>query len=170
MADARFKKMIRNKTFREILQRNGFKNSDVLSSVALSTLSILLDENGNLRTIDAQGNPVIISIEGANDSYYNAGAKTGPTTFDHALGSKQKATLTGNVDIAAPSNGTEGSELTLWLTPTGANRDLNFDGAIQTASDSGLVLPKTLTQDALYIVKLVYNGTNWMLVSLVGGF
>ena len=171
MADKRFKTMIRNKTFQEILQRNGFRNNDIESSVSLSTLSILLDANGNLRTIDPQGNPVIISIEGASDSYYSAGSNiSDDINLNHSNGAKQKATINGASVVRPPSNGTEGSEVTLWIIPTGGNQEISFDGSILIPSDSLITLPKILTQDKLYIIKLIYNGTAWMLISLVGGF
>lgn len=101
---------------------------------------------------------------------YNAGNITGSKTFNFNDGDLQKASLTGTTEIEAPSNGEEGKELVLWLTPTGANRDLTFDVLVLKPSDSGITFPKTLIQNKLYIIKLIHNGASWMLVSLVGGF
>ena len=100
---------------------------------------------------------------------YAAGNITGATTFDRANGKLQKAALTGNVTLNAPSNGAEGKTLKLWLTASGADRTLNLDAAIHIPSDSALSMPKTLTSGKRYVVLLDYDGTAWSLLSLVGG-
>lgn len=101
---------------------------------------------------------------------YAAGNVTGATTLDVANGKFQVATVTGNLTLNPPANGVEGSRLELWLTPSGANRNLSLHASILIPSDSAVSFPKTLTNGDLYIVTLRHNGTAWMLVTLVGGY
>lgn len=54
-----------------------------------------------------------------------------------------------------------------YITPSGA-QDLNFSG-ISIPSDSGISLPKTLTDGNLYVVQIIWSGTIWMLVTVIGG-
>lgn len=102
---------------------------------------------------------------------YNAGGSlTGSVTLSHANGSLQKGTLTGSITLNAFTGGAEGKRLELWLTPSGADRDLDLHADIKRPSDSSITFPKTLTQNKLYVVAFRHNGTNWMLISVVGGF
>lgn len=157
-------------------------NDDVTEGYSIGSLWIDTVANEAYRCVDATNGAavwIVSTLDAAEAlaitqahlyTVYNAGNVTGATTLDSNNGRTQEASVTGDITINAPSNGTKGKELIIWLSPSGANRELNFNGSILLASDSGLVLPKTLTQDTLYIVKLVYNGTDWMLVSLVGGY
>ena len=100
---------------------------------------------------------------------YNAGNITGTVTLSYSNGKFQKAALTGDITLNA-SNGVEGASLRLWLTASGADRNLSFNTAVKIPSDSGISLPKTLTSGKSYIVLLQNNGSSWWLTSLVGGF
>lgn len=137
----------------------------------LGQLRLFLAEDGALKTVNDAG--VVAPLGGGTTPTSvvptNTGNITGIVTLD-ATSAFQKAALTGNVTLDAPTNGSEGKTLKLWLTASGADRTLNRDAAIKIPSDSGLALPKTLTSGKLYIVLLQHNGTNWMLVSLVGGY
>lgn len=101
---------------------------------------------------------------------YNIGNVSSTFTPNMAKGRYQKATLTGDGSVGLPTNGAEGSMLRLWVTASGADRALDFSVSIKIPTDSGIVLPKTLTQNKLYVILLQRNATSWMLVSLVGGF
>jgi len=101
---------------------------------------------------------------------YNAGNITGSTTLNTANGAFQKAALTGDVTLNAPTGGSEGLKLELWLTPSGANRNLSLNVAILIPTDSAISFPKTLTSAKTYIVLFKHNGTAWMLASLIGGY
>lgn len=89
---------------------------------------------------------------------------------DTANGSLQKATFSTSKTLGVPTGGSEGSRLELWLKSTGSAQTLSLNAAILVPSDSAISFPKTLTQNKTYIVLLKYNGTAWMLVSLVGGY
>ena len=92
-------------------------------------------------------------------------------TLDRANGELQAATVSTSGTLSAPLNGSAGLQLTAWITVSGStNRSLGFSSSIKIPSDSYLTLPKTLTAGKLYIVKLWHDGTNWMLISLEGGF
>jgi len=54
------------------------------------------------------------------------------------------------------------------ITPT-AGIDLSFHVDISIPSDSIITFPKALTADLLYIVRLEYAGTFWMLTTIQGG-
>ena len=82
----------------------------------------------------------------------------------------RKVTLTGDIAFDAPINAVEGINWECWVTCDGTPRNLAFDGAILIPSDSAFTSPKTLTINKTYIILMKYNGTAWMLVSLVGGF
>ncbi len=72
--------------------------------------------------------------------------------------------------LPLPSNGTYlGQKREYFIRPS-TSVNLNFNASIKIPSDSGLTLPKALTANELYIVVLRWNGTAWMLVSLVGGY
>ena len=86
-------------------------------------------------------------------------------------GTLQSGTIHSNGTLVAPIGGINGSQLEIWMTVSGgSNQTLNFGSGILIPTDSALSLPKTLTLGKLYILKLWFNGTNWMLVSLVGGY
>lgn len=101
---------------------------------------------------------------------YNAGNISGSVTMNLDHGVLQSATITAPLTLTSPI-GTlvlPGQYLTLWLTSSGT-QTLNLSG-ILTPSDSGVVFPKTLTSGKLYIIRLVYNGAAWMLISTLGGY
>tara|TARA_R110000868_G_scaffold81982_1_gene231800 strand:- start:12 stop:668 length:657 start_codon:yes stop_codon:yes gene_type:complete len=54
-----------------------------------------------------------------------------------------------------------------YVTPSGA-QGLDFSG-ISIPSDSGISLPKTLADGKLYVVQIIWSGTIWMLVTVIGG-
>jgi hypothetical protein len=102
---------------------------------------------------------------------YNAGNITGSTTLNYNNGKLQKVSLTGDITLNAPSNPVEGARLEVWLTASGADRDLSLNN-IELPSDSGIGFPKTLTEGLTYIVLVRYigGGVGWVLVSCVGGY
>ena len=100
---------------------------------------------------------------------YSAGNVSGNTTFDLALGAYQKASLTAAATIQVPTGGSEGMELELRLTASGADRALSFASGISIPSDSAIAFPKTLSNGKTYIVRLRRGATKWALLSLVGG-
>ena len=99
---------------------------------------------------------------------YTAPPASGNVVLNVSNGLYQKAAVTGDIDSLTVNGGSINTMFRLWLTPSGADRLLTFDAIIP--SDSGLVLPKVLTADKLYVIQLVHNGTAWMLISLVGGY
>lgn len=72
--------------------------------------------------------------------------------------------------LPLPSNGIYLGEKKEYFIRPSASVDLSLNASIKIPSDSGLTLPKALTANELYIVVLRWNGTAWMLVSLVGGY
>ena len=91
-------------------------------------------------------------------------------TPDMTVGPLRKTLLTGNTLLNAPTNATEGMRFEWWVTCDATGRNLAFDPAILIPSDSSFTSPKALTISKTYIVLLKYNGTAWMLASLVGGY
>lgn len=101
---------------------------------------------------------------------YNIGNVVGNVTPNRNNGIFQKMALTSTIELYPPSNGSEGKILKLWLTASGADRSFDLNAGIKIPSDSLITFPKTLTSGKLYIVLLQHNGTNWMLISCVGGY
>lgn len=91
-------------------------------------------------------------------------------TPDCADGLLRKCTLTGNIEINPPSNPAEGMRWECWLTCDGSARTLTLDAAILVPSESTVSWPKTLVASKTFIVMLKYNGSAWMLASLVGAY
>jgi hypothetical protein len=101
----------------------------------------------------------------------NIGNVSGTLTPNYSTSSWQAASLTDATTLAVPTNGTAGARLELWLTASGADRDLTLANQIVVPSDSAFVSPKTLTSGKTYIVVLRSpNGSAWWLQSLVGGY
>jgi hypothetical protein len=93
-----------------------------------------------------------------------------PLQPNFADGACRKTTLTGNMEINPPINGTEGDRWELWATCDATPRELSLDDAIIIPSDSTFNGTQTLAANKTYIVVLKYNGSVWWLISLVGGF
>ena len=101
---------------------------------------------------------------------YDVGTTGGSVTLDRANGITQKLTLNGAITLLPPANGSIGKQLRLWIIVDGSARNLTMDAGILLPSDSALTWPKSLTASKLYTVLLQHNGSNWMLISLVGGY
>jgi len=100
---------------------------------------------------------------------YDAGNITGATSINFANGAFQKATMTRSVTLNVTGGSPSyGSSIELWIEGNGDG--LSMHGDIIIPSDSLIVFPKTMNNGEVYILKLKYNGSDWMLVSLVGGF
>jgi hypothetical protein len=73
-------------------------------------------------------------------------------------------------EVSVPSGTpTAGDRVKLYITASGADRDLTFAAGIRIPSDSAVTFPKTLTSGETYIVQLEYLGSFWMLTTIVGG-
>ena len=75
-----------------------------------------------------------------------------------------------NYTVPVPGVAPAAGDTQLLHVTSAAGGDLTFDPAIGIPSDSPFTGTKPLTAGELYIVKLQYSGTFWMLVSLVGGY
>ena len=93
-----------------------------------------------------------------------------PIAPDAANGQLQRCTMTGNATLSPPTHPTDGMRWEGWFVASGGARDLSLDGAILIPTGSTFTSPKTLAAGKLYIVLLKYNGTAWMLCSIVGGY
>lgn len=109
---------------------------------------------------------------------YNIGSGvTGNIEVNFGNGKFQKVTLSGSTLTRSitppPTSGAEGSFLSLRVTSNSLGsypRTLNMDTGIVIPSDSLLTLPKTLTAGKSYMAKMYYNGSNWELLSFIGGY
>lgn len=101
---------------------------------------------------------------------FNAGNLTGTVTLARANGRSQKAALTGDVTLAVPTGGSDGKQIKVRLTASGADRALDLHAAILLPSASTTEFPVTLTSGKSYLLLLEHNGTAWWVVSLVGGY
>ena len=103
-------------------------------------------------------------------SEVEAGGSTAPTEIASTSSVKFGLTVGGAITHALPADPAAGDRAKYYITLTGSSLTFNIDAAILLPSDSGLTLPKTFTSTKTYIVQFEYNGTDWMLVSLVGGY
>lgn len=101
---------------------------------------------------------------------YNNGSVAGTVTLDRNNGIFQKLTVSNDITLNPPTNGNEGKILKLWIICGGVGKNLTMNASILIPSDSALTWPKVLTANKYYVVLLQYNGTNWMLNSIVGGY
>lgn len=94
--------------------------------------------------------------------------------FRSAIGIQAEPSLqapTTAYELPAPASGEYlGQKFEYLIRPNGIAVDLTLNIAIKTPSDSGLTFPKSLTADKGYFVLLRWDGFDWCLVSLVGGF
>jgi hypothetical protein len=114
---------------------------------------------GELLSISQGGNTVRTSLSTIN-SYLSSTYIPSPSSIAPST----------SYTLPLPSNGTYLGEKKEYFIRPSASVNLNFNASIKIPSDSGLTLPKTLTANELYIVALRWNGSAWMLVSLVGGY
>jgi len=137
---------------------NTYLSSTYLRIPTLLSASATLS-GGELLSISQGGNTVRTSLSTVN-TYLSSTYLPLPTSV----------TPSTNYALPLPANGRYiGEKLEYFIRPT-VLVDLSFNASIKIPSDSGLTLPKTLTANELYIVVLRWNGTAWMLVSLVGGY
>lgn len=124
------------------------------------TLSQVSDMSADARTRNTKTDAELKTLLGIGGA---------PTAINSASNVKFGLTVGGGVTHAFPASPSAGDRAKYYVTPTGS-KTLDFDAAILRPSDSGLSLPKTMTDGKTYIVLMEYNGTAWMLVSLVGGY
>ena len=93
-----------------------------------------------------------------------------PTALTAIANVKFGAAAGAGITHVLPADPVAGDRAKYYVTASGGDRTLDFATAIKVPSDSALSLPKTMTSGKTYIVLMEHNGTNWMLVSLVGGY
>jgi hypothetical protein len=145
---------------------------------------LFLAEDGLLKTIDDEGNVQAVAdgtgLPDAPSDTKQYARKDG-AWVEVVAGSSAPTALTPSANVkfgaaagagitdvlsAAPA---AGDRAKYYIKPTG-DKTLDFDTAILKPTDSGLTLPKTMTSGKTYVVLMEFNGTAWMLVSLVGGY
>lgn len=92
-----------------------------------------------------------------------------PTSLAPLANVKFGLTVGEAITHALPASPAAGDKAKYYIKPTG-DKTLDFATEILKPTDSGLTLPKTMTSGKTYVVLMEYNGTAWMLVSLVGGY
>jgi hypothetical protein len=90
--------------------------------------------------------------------------------LDRENGGLQIINLTGDATFAEPLNGVIGSQLKMYVSAEGNDRDISFDNSIVVPSEASFTSPKTLTEDNMYIIQLECDGNVWMLTTLIGGY
>ena len=99
-----------------------------------------------------------------------AGGSTAPEVIASTSSVKFGAAAGTGITKVLPATPAAGDKAKYYITLTGSSKTFDRDAAILLPSDSGLTLPKTFTSTKTYIVLFEFNGTSWMLVSLVGGY
>ena len=102
---------------------------------------------------------------------YNSGTTVYSGTFNRLNGVLQSGTVSTSGTINTPIGGITGSQLELWIRVSGtASQSLTLPSSVLLPSDSGLSPTQTMAGNKLYILKMMHNGVNWMLVSRMGGY
>jgi hypothetical protein len=155
------------------------KLNNVIESVNefdnLFPVNLATDTTGFLSWSAIDVTPTTLSGYGITDAVrvenvFNIGNIGGAVTLNRLNGRIQKASLTNTTTLNAPSNGSEGVQLKLYLTASGANRNLTLHSDIRIPSDSTFTSPKTLESGKMYILQMEHNGSFWALTTLVGGY
>jgi len=93
-------------------------------------------------------------------NYGNTGAAT--VTLNAANGLSQKAAMTGDITLAAPSNPVAGMRLTVALLASGGARTITL-GTITTPT--GFTFTASVVSAKTRLIELYYSGTAWFLTS-----
>jgi hypothetical protein len=78
--------------------------------------------------------------------------------------------MTGNTTLFAPTNGQDGMKWKARFTADGSNRTLTINSAIIVPSLSQYTGSTVISANKMWIVQLEYNGTAWILETLIGGY
>jgi hypothetical protein len=100
------------------------------------------------------------SIINAVYDHGNTGAAT--VTLDAANGVVQKAAMTGNITLAAPSNPVAGMEISIALTASGGARTITL-GSITVPT--GYTFSGVVASGSVRRLKVYYTGSAWLLTS-----
>ena len=88
--------------------------------------------------------------------------------------SLKRIIATGDLTIAVPTGGTDGANLELWITASGADRSLSLNAGIKVPTSSVFTSPQTISSGKKAKLLLQYdatlNGGQWELTSFVNGY
>jgi parallel beta-helix repeat protein len=124
----------------------------------------MLDRNQTGGALIVGAATVVHSNRGFNPNNLHAqGNVTGATTFNRANGDKITATLTGNITVTLTSGTLVGAELELILTQDATgSRTASWPSNFKKA---GGTLTLSTGANAVDVIKMVWDGTNWREVS-----
>jgi hypothetical protein len=135
------------------------------TNVTVATIGLNFTGNGVI--VANTSNVATINIPGVEDIVTNVGSISGTFTPNRALSTVLKATLTGNITLAAPTNMNAGQSFTLIFTQDTsgnrimtANSDYKFAGNFKTLS---------FTANSIDMLNMFYDGTNYY-VALTTGY
>lgn len=106
-------------------------------------------------------------------SPYNAGNFSGANIdVDFTTNKFQKLNLTGSgTQTLVPAAGTEGGFGVIRIkNNTGSDISLDLDAGILKPSNSSMTFPANLVAGKTYITQFYNNGSNWEIISFVGGY
>lgn len=110
--------------------------------------------------IEADNAGTVRSLLNVVYDYGNTG--TGTVTLNLNNGITQKAAMTGNITLAAPSNPVAGMEMSVQLTASGGARTITL-GSITVPT--GVTFTGTVASGSVRRLKLYYSGSAWLLTS-----
>ena len=94
-------------------------------------------------------------------------------TISGAL-SIQRIIATGDLTINIPTGGTDGANLELWITASGADRQLTLNAGIKIPTSSVFTSPQVISSGKKAKLLLQYdatlNGGQWELTSFINGY
>lgn len=145
-------------TMAQVLQTDGAGNLS-FTTVSGGISNVVEDLTPQLGgDLDGQGNKVEdVELDNYKETIYTGGSTTGTITPDVANGNVQSITLTGSISLDGFANAETGQSLTLIVKQSSAGGEtltstMKFAGGEKTLS---------ATADAIDIISIVYDGTNY---------
>jgi hypothetical protein len=160
------------------------KNSNLSQIPKAGEVLLFVDDSGILKTRNPDGSSTAVAdgtgLPDAPSDTKQYARKDGawaevvagaaaPEALTPSANVKFGAAAGAGITDVLPAAPSAGDRAKYYIKPAG-DKTLDFATAILKPTDSGLSLPKTMTSGKTYIVLMEYNGTAWMLVSLVGGY
>jgi len=104
----------------------------------------------------------LLNVAQKSGVYDNGSTGTSPLAVDASNGLAQKATITANLTVSAPSNPVAGMEMSIAITASGGARTITL-GSITVPT--GYTFSGVVASGSVRRLKVYYTGSAWLLTS-----